>query len=81
MIQERRCQEILRNNKRENEKHIPHNCQVGDKVAKKRFGILPKLRQKCDGPHEVIAVDDNGTLWMRNGAITERLNIRGVLHM
>jgi transposase InsO family protein len=45
-INERRRQEIMRNNKRENDKRIPHAYKVGDKVAKTRPGIQPKLRQK-----------------------------------
>jgi transposase InsO family protein len=75
-INERRRQEIMRNNKRENDKRIPHAYKVGDKVAKTRPGIQPKLRQKRDGPYEVIAVLNNGTLRIRRGAITERVNIR-----
>jgi len=74
-ISERRQQQILRDNTRENSKRIPHEYKVGDKVSKTRPGIQPKLRRKRDGPYEVIAVYNNGTLRIRRGAITERVNI------
>ena len=75
-IQERRQQQILRDNTRENSKRIPHEYNIGDKVSKTRPGIQPKLRRKRDGPYEVIAVYNNGTLRIRRGAVTERVNIR-----
>jgi transposase InsO family protein len=78
-IHERRSQQILRDNKRENDKRIPHEYKVGDKVTKARPGIQPKLRQKRDGPFEVIAVYNNGTLRIRQGAVTERVNIRRLM--
>jgi hypothetical protein len=78
-IQERRQQQILRDNVRENATRIPHEYKVGDKVSKTRPGIQPKLRRKRDGPYEVIAVDDTGTIRIRQGAIAERLNIRRVM--
>ena len=54
----------------------PHTYSVGDKVAKRRPGILPKLRRKRDGPYEVTAVYNNGTVRIRRGAVQERINIR-----
>jgi len=77
-IQQRRQKEINRNNSRENKRRIPHAYKVGDLVSKTRPGILPKLRRKREGPFEVIAVFDNGTVRIRRGAVTERLNIRRI---
>jgi transposase InsO family protein len=77
-IQQRRLQESLRNNKHENERRIPHQYKVGDQVSKTRPGMQSKLSRKRDGPYEVIAVYNNGTIRIRRGAITERLNIRRV---
>jgi len=77
-IQQRRQKEINRNNARENKRRIPHAYKVGDQVSKRRPGILPKLRRKREGPFEVIAVFDNGTVRIRRGAVTERLNIRRI---
>ena len=78
MIQSRRQEEMARNNSRENAKRIPHEYTVGDTVSKRTGGILPKLRRKREGPYEVIAVHNNGTVSIRRGIITERLNIRRV---
>ena len=75
-ISARRRQAITQNNKRENALRIQHEYQVGDKVAKKRPGIQAKLSRKRDGPYEVIAVNNNGTLRIRRGAITETVNLR-----
>ena len=77
-IQQRRQKEINRNNAKENKRRIPHTYKVGDLVSKRRPGILPKLRRKREGPFEVIAVFDNGTVRIRRGAVTERLNIRRI---
>jgi len=75
-IQQRRQTEMIRNNNRENSKRIVHHYNVGDMVAKKRPGILPKLRRRKDGPYEVIAVYNNGTVRIQLGAVNERINIR-----
>jgi len=77
-IQQRRQKETDRNNAKENKSHIPHAYKVGDSVSKRRPGILPKLRRKREGPFEVIAVFDNGTIRIRCVAVSERLNIRRV---
>ena len=67
---------MLKNNAKENSKCTPHTYSVGDKVAKHRPGILPKLKRKCDGPYEVTAVYDNGTVRIRQGAgVQEWINI------
>ena len=78
LIHARRQEEIERNNRRENASRIPHEYKVGDTVSKRTGGILPKLRRKREGPYEVVAVHNNGTVSIRRGAITERLNIRRV---
>ena len=75
-MQQRRQQEINRNNARENKKRIDYQHNVGDKVSKRKPGIIPKLRRKRDGPYEVIAVYNNGTVRIRRGAVSQRLNIR-----
>jgi hypothetical protein len=53
-IQQRRLQEVQRNNKSKNMKRIPHNYEVGDRVSKTRPGIKPKSSSKSDGPKDVI---------------------------
>jgi hypothetical protein len=76
VVQQRRQAEMLRNNNRENKSRLTHHYTVGDKVSKKRPGVLPKLSRKRNGPYEVIAVYDNGTVRIQLGAINERINIR-----
>jgi len=78
LIHERRQQEALRNNRRENDKRIQHEYRVGDQVCKIRPGILPKLASKRDGPYTVHAVYNNGTISIRKGAVRETINIRQV---
>ena len=53
--------------------HKQHEASV---VVKRRPGILPKLQHKKDGPYEVIAVYNNGTVRIQCGAVNERINIR-----
>ena len=81
-IKARREQEILRNNKRENDKRIAHHYKVGELVSKMKPGVLPKLRRKRDGPYKVIAVYNNGTVRIRrefkDTIISERINIRRI---
>ena len=48
-------------------------------MLKARAGILPKLSSKRDGPYDVVHVHDNGTLTIRRGAVSERVNLRRVI--
>ena len=75
-IRARRQELIDENNRRENARRIEHTYKVGDKVAKKRHGILPKLRRKYDAPYTVTKVYSNGTVQIQQGALSERINIR-----
>ena len=75
-IRARRQRLMVENNQRENAKRLAHDYKVGDMVSKTRPGILRKLRRKRDGPFLVTKVNDNGTLEIRQGAITECVNIR-----
>ena len=77
-IRARRQELINASNRRENSKRIPHDYAVGDKVSKKRPGILPKLRRRRDGPYTVTKVYTNGTVQIQKGATSERINIRRI---
>ena len=73
----KRKQEIIdKNNQRENSKRVAHQYQVGDKVLKvPRDG--PKFgRPMYEGPFTVIQVNDNGTLRLQKGTVSETVNIR-----
>ncbi|GAX22752.1 putative transposase [Fistulifera solaris] len=75
-LRQRRQQTIDKNNQRENASRIPHEYQVGDKVLYKKHGILCKLSTPRHGPYEVTQRYANGTIRIRRGPVTERVNIR-----
>lgn len=78
-IRERRQKEINRNNARENASRIDHTYKVNDRVLLKKPGILRKLDAPRDGPYPVTHVYNNGTVQIRRGHITERVNIRRIV--
>ena len=75
-IRERKQAIIHKNNKNENSKRIPHKYQVGDKVLLDLGDIKTKFDPKYDGPYDVTQVNNNGTVHIRKGAITDVVNIR-----
>ena len=77
-IRKQRQQTINKNNEKENTRRIPHQYKVGDKVLLARPGMLRKLSIPRTGPHIVQAVYTNGTLQIKRGSISERVNIRRV---
>ena len=77
-IKMRRQKEMARNNKKENKSRIPHIYNVGDKVSLDRPGKLRKLSIPKLGPFQIERVHNNGTVTIRRGPVTERVNIRRV---
>ena len=77
IIKQRKQAKINENNKRENAKRIPHQYQVGDKVLLNR-GTENKVEAPFSGPYEILAVNDNGTVRLRVGAIEDLYNIRRI---
>ena len=65
-------------NKRENAKRIAHKYKVHDKVLLEKPGKVPKMSRPRIGPYVVTKVFTNGTLNIRKGAVTQRVNIRRV---
>jgi hypothetical protein len=79
MIKQRKQSEINRNNRRENRDRVDHTYKVGDKILLTKPGIQRKLHSPREGPYEITAVYDNGTIAIRTSkAVTERVNIRRV---
>jgi hypothetical protein len=78
-IQQKRQQEIQRNNERENKTRVPHDYKVGDKVFLQKPGIIKKLSSPRTGPHQILEVYNNGTVRIQRGAISERVNIRRII--
>ena len=77
-IQEKRQKEMQRNNIRENRSRIDHTYTQGEKVLLDKPGILRKMTVPRQGPYEVERVYTNGTIRIRRGAISERVNLRRV---
>ena len=76
-IKERKQKIIRKNNQRENAGRIDHTYQINDKVLMKN----PKHRSKYGsdpwiGPYVVVKVNDNGTLKIKKGCVTDTINIR-----
>ena len=75
-IRQRKQAMIHKNNTRENAKRIPHQYRVGDKVLMDLGDIKTKFDPKYAGPYEIVQVNNNGTVKVRKGAVTETVNIR-----
>ena len=74
-----RKQELInKSNKKENKKRLHHEYKVGDKVLLEKGGIQQKMAAPREGPYEITKVSTNGTVCIKKGAITQRVNIRRV---
>ena len=73
-----RAQKQLLTNKntiKENKKRISHDYKVNDNILIYRDGIFRKLDGPFLGPYKIIEVYTNGTVRIRRGIVTERINI------
>ena len=77
-IRERKQKLIEQNNKKENAKRIPHDYKVGEKVLYRADPSSKFGADAYEGPYEVVKVNDNGTVRMRKGAVTDTVNIRNI---
>ena len=75
-IQQRKQRIIKQNNTRENAKRIPHEYNVGDKILLHLGDVKTKFDPQYSGPFEVVQVNNNGTVRIQNGPVTETVNIR-----
>jgi len=76
LTKQRKPNRIHKDNLRVNNKRIPHEYKVGDKVlyqnlTKSKYGENP-----YSGPYIVQQVNNNGTVHLSMGAITEVVSIR-----
>lgn len=75
-LSERRCEQTIRNNIRENRFRVSHDYEVGDQVYIKNNDIERKLNPQS-GSFQIIQVYTNGTVKIqRSATVTERINIR-----
>ena len=77
-IREKRQDEMIRNNIRENRGRVAHKYRKRDKVLLRNEGILRKLSSPRDGPYKITRVYNNGTVRLKKGAVSERVNIRRI---
>ncbi len=77
LIKQRKQTRINQNNQRENSKRIPHQYQVGDKVLLSR-GTENKMETPFSGPHEILGVNNNGTVRLKVGCVEDLYNIRRI---
>ena len=80
---ERKQKLILQNNRRENEKRIPHDYKVGDKVMVRQQPGRKHGSHKYTGPFTITFVNnDNGTVQLQKtatqGGVIETWNIRNL---
>jgi hypothetical protein len=70
---------IQTNNKKENKKRLFHEYKVNNCVLSKSKPSLAKFSQFIwDGPYEIVKVNDNGTVHLKKGIVTETINIRKI---
>jgi transposase InsO family protein len=73
-----RKQDLIRKNTRiENSKRIPYQYRVGDQVMLENHRAN-KYEQPYKGPYLVMQVNDNGTVCLKMGAVTDTVNIRRI---
>jgi hypothetical protein len=75
-IVQRKQEQIIRDNARENSRRIVHEYKVGDQVLINKPGILRKMSTPREGPYTVIRVHTNGTVRVQRGPVATRINIR-----
>ncbi|KAF4133049.1 Integrase core domain [Phytophthora infestans] len=75
----RKADQIKRNDEREKSKIVNWDYTPGDKVLPRRdAGVQGKTLPLFDGPYEVLAVQDTGTLTLDKGRYIEKVNLRRV---
>ena len=75
-IKDRKQQIIKANNKRENSRRKAHTYEVGDKVLHETRTLSKYGKNPYSGPHTIEQVNNNGTVHLRMGIVTDTVNIR-----
>ena len=75
-IKDRKQRMIRINNKRENSKRKPYTYQVGEQVLIKADQNSKYGSDSYYGPHTVVRVNNNGTVRVQEGAVTDTYNVR-----
>ena len=77
-IRKQKQRVIEKNNDRENKRRRTHQYSAGDKVLVEARITDKYSEPTWNGPHSVIRVNDNGTLRLQKGIVSETVNIRRV---
>ena len=75
LIKERKQSVIHKNNKAENKKRIAHEYQAGDQVLCKNLTPNKYGQSEYQGPFTLSRVNNDGTVHVNKGAVTEVINI------
>lgn len=75
-IKERKQALIIANNKRENQKRLPHTYRVGDQILIRKDWDSKYGSDAYKGPYEIVEVRSNGTVRVNEGRVTDTYNIR-----
>ena len=76
LIRERKQKLIRENNRRENAKRVKHQYKVNDKVLLRRDDLAKYKREPWEGPYKITKINNNGSVRINKGAVTETFNIR-----
>jgi transposase InsO family protein len=77
-IKERRDKISSKNNKQENKKRRKYEYNVNDKVLLKMPTNLKYGTDAYTGPFKIVQVNDNGTVKIKKGCVTDTYNIRNI---
>ena len=75
LIKKRKQKRIRENNIQENKKRKPYNYRVGEKVMLKK-GSENKYETPYIGPYVIQQINNNGTVRLQKGAVSDTYNIR-----
>ena len=78
IIQLRKQERIKKDNERENAKRLPYKYKVGQSVLVSADALDKFSTTPYQGPYKILKVNNNGTLQIQMGAITDTVNIRRV---
>ena len=67
---------INKSNVAENAKRLEYDYEIDDDILIARDGHFRKIEVPYLGPYRITQVYTNGTVRIRRGTVTERLNIR-----
>ena len=79
LIRQRKQAAIHKNNQAENNKRLHHKYKVNDTVLVKNHQSTEFSQDAYNGPWKILEVQNNGTVKIEKGAITDIYNMRNIL--